>query len=187
MSSPGNSSPVRRPVTRFRKVDWARDLGTVRELFQDYRRWIADHKDTSAAAQERVQAGLAQIDRLIAELPGAYGPPHGDVVLAFSRNDLVACGALRELAPKVGEIKRVYVRADHRGPVFGPRLTRAVLNRARELGYERARVDTLPTMAAAILFYPEMGFTPIPAYWPHPVAGAHFFECTIGKRPPRRN
>ena len=81
------------------------------------------------------------------------------------------------------------MREDHRGPGFGPRLTRALLKRARELGYERVRVDTLPTMAAANQFYPEMGFKPIPAYWDHPVRGALFFEYKLGKpKPtPRRN
>jgi carbonic anhydrase len=50
------------------------------------------------------------------------------------------------------------------------------------LGYERVRVDTLPSMAAAIEFYQEMGFTPIPAYWPHPVTGAYFFELRLTTR-----
>jgi hypothetical protein len=41
------------------------------------------------------------------------------------------------------------------------------------------RVDTLPTMTAAIEFYQEMGFKPIPPYWPHPVPGALFFEYRV--------
>ncbi|MGB7123799.1 MAG: GNAT family N-acetyltransferase [Thermoplasmata archaeon] len=173
--------------TRLRRVNWPKDIDTVRRLFQDYRAWLADHRDTAASADASVRTGLAQVDQLIAELPGAYGPPRGEIILAFAQEALVACGALRELEPKVGEIKRVYVRADHRGPGFGPRLTRALLGRARELRYERVRVDTLPTMSAAIRFYQAMGFAPIPAYWPHPVPGALFFEYVVGdrKRPAR--
>jgi hypothetical protein len=60
-------------------------------------------------------------------------------------------------------------------------LTQVLIDRARELGYKRVRVDTLPTMWAAIQFYPGMGFEPIPRYWPHPVRGALFFEYKIGK------
>jgi ribosomal protein S18 acetylase RimI-like enzyme len=177
------------PETRLRRVNWSKEIETVRRLFQDYRQWIADHRDTEAAADSTVRIGLRQIDQQIAELPGAYGPPRGEIILGLSQGAVVACGALRELEPKIGEIKRVYVRADHRGPGFGPRLTRALLRRARELGYERVRVDTLPTMAAAIQFYQGMGFAPIPAYWPHPVPGALFFEYAIeeptptGRRP----
>ena len=177
------------PGTSLRRVNWSKDIDTVRRLFQDYRQWLADHRNTAASADSSVQIGLGQIDKQIAELPGVYGPPRGEIILAFAREALVACGALRELEPKVGEIKRVYVRADHRGPGFGPRLTHALLRRARELGYERVRVDTLPTMAAAIQFYQEMGFEPIPAYWPHPVPGALFFEHRVGKpkSTPRRH
>jgi len=174
--------------TTLRRANWSKDIDTVRRLFQDYREWLADHGDTSVSADSRVKIGLGQIDQQIAELPGPYGPPRGGIILAFARKAVVACGALRELEPKVGEIKRIYVRADHRGPGFGPRLTRALLRRARELGYERVRVDTLPTMAAAIQFYQELGFAPIPAYWPHPVPGALFFEYKVRKpaRTPRR-
>lgn len=172
--------------TKLRRVNWPKELDTVRRLFQEYRDWLADHGGPSAAGASGVKSGLGQMDRLIAELPGAYGPPRGEVILAFAKGEVVACGALRGLESKVGEIKRVYVRADHRGPGFGPRLTRALLNRARDLGYEQVRVDTLPTMFAAIQFYQEMGFKPIPAYWPHPVPGALFFEYKMRKPTPRR-
>jgi ribosomal protein S18 acetylase RimI-like enzyme len=167
--------------TTLRRVNWSKDIDTVRRLFQDYRQWLADHRDTAASADSKVKTGLGQIDQQISELPGAYGPPRGEIILAFAKEAVVACGALRGLEPKVGEIKRIYVRADHRGPGFGPRLTRALLRRARQLGYERVRVDTLPTMAAAIQFYQELGFAPVPAYWPHPARGALFFECKLGK------
>lgn len=163
-------------TTKIRSVDWAVELETVRRLFRDYRDWLADHATPAPGPGSAVPLGLRQLDETIAALPGAYGPPRGDVLLAVLGPDVVACGALRELTPGVGEIKRVYVRDDHRGPGFGPILTRALLVRAREVGLDRVRVDTLPTMAAAIRFYQEMGFRPIPAYWPHPVPDARFFE-----------
>ena len=188
MASREHSHPTDYSRTRIRKVDWSTELPTVRRLLSDYRAWLADHADPSPAAEPRVRAGLELMDRLIAGLPGAYGPPRGEVLLAVVEGSIAGCGALRELEPKVGEIKRVYVRPDHRGPGFGPRFTWALLDRAREMGYERVRVDALPTMAAAIQFYPEMGFEPIPSFWPHPVTGAHFFEYRLAKperRPPR--
>jgi putative acetyltransferase len=164
--------------TALRRIDWSKELELARRLFREYRDWLADHATQSASALP----GLVQWDRTISELPGSYGPPGGDLILAFKRDEIVACGALREWEPKVGEIKRIYVRADHRGPGFGPILTAALLDRAQELGYERVRVDVLPTMTAAIRFYQDMGFRPIPAYWQHPVPGALFFEWTAPKR-----
>jgi len=181
MGTAGRAGRDSRPGTKLRRVNWSSDFDLVHRLFQDYRQWLFEHRDLAASADSQVKRGVAAIDQQIAELSRIYGPPRGDVILAFAREEVVACGALRELEPKVGEIKRIYVRADHRGPGFGPRLTRALLDRATELGYERVRVDTLPTMTAAIQFYQEMGFDPIPRYWPHPVSGALFFEYALGK------
>jgi len=175
--------PVDYSTTALRRVDWSIELETVRRLFREYRDWLADHVPEDVSRGSSVPTGLAQFDRVISELPGVYGPPGGDVILAMTDSEIAACGALREWEPKVGEIKRIFVRPDHRGPGFGPILTGALLQRAREIGYERVRVDTLPTMAAAIQFYQKMGFKPIGAYWPHPVPGALFFEWRAARHP----
>ena len=167
------------PKASFRAADWSEDIDTVRRLFQEYRAWLADHQDPSTLSESRVRSGLALVDKLVAELPGAYGPPRGEILLWFEGDGLVACGALRELEPKIGEIKRIYVRSDYRGKVFGVPFVRALMDRARELGYERLRADTLPSMSAAIEFYQELGFRRIAAFWPHPVADALFFEREI--------
>jgi GNAT superfamily N-acetyltransferase len=179
MGAPRRHPQHSHPETQIRRVNWAEDLATVRQLLVDYRAWIADHTEVEASGAS--PAGLTKYDQEIAGLPGVYGPPRGDVLLAADGRGLAACGSLREVEPGVGEIKRVFVRADHRGPGFGPRFTGALLDRALELGYARVRVDTLPSMEAAIEFYQAMGFTPIPAYWPHPVAGELFFEYDFTK------
>lgn len=179
MGAPKRNDLDGQPRAFFRGASWPEDLDTVRRLFQEYRQWLADHQDSAALSEPRVRSGLALVDQLIAELPGAYGPPRGEILLWFEDDSMVACGALRELEPMVGEIKRIYVRSDYRGKGFGRPFVRALIDRARGLGYERLRVDTLPTMTAAIEFYQELGFRPIAAFWPHPVADALFFECAI--------
>ena len=167
------------PRATFRRANWPEDLEVVRRLFHEYRQWLTDHQDSAPDSQARVRSGLALMDRLIDRLPGAYGPPRGDVLLWFEDGSLVACGALRELEPGTGELKRLYVRADYRGKAFGVPFVRALIDRARELGYESLRSYTLPSMAAAIEFYQELGFQPIAGYWPHPAAGALFFELRV--------
>lgn len=186
MSEDSHRKSGQHPAATVRPASTKADWATIRRLFAEYRTWLADHRDPDPSAGPRVTAGLALVDDLIAHLPGAYGPPSGDVLLWFEGNDVVACGAIRELEPKVGEVKRVYVRADYRGPVFGPKYVRAVQQRARELGYETLKVDTLASMAAAIEFYQETGFRPTSAFWPHPAAGTLFFECALGTAKGRR-
>ena len=177
--------PRGRSTATARPARWPDDLELVRGLFQEYRAWVADHCDPSPSSEPRVRSGLALVDRLVAGLPGAYGPPHGEVLLWYSGDSVVACGAIRELEPSVGEIRRVFVRPDYRGPEFGHPFVRALVERARRLGYERLRVDTLASMAAAIEFYQEEGFRPTEAFWPHPAAGALFFERDLREPAPR--
>jgi GNAT superfamily N-acetyltransferase len=186
MGAPEQPEADSHPDTTLRSVNWSRDLETVRRLFQDYRDWLADHSEAPHRSDSTIPPGVREVDTEIAGLPGVYGPPRGEVIFAFKHEELVACGALRELQPRIGEIRRIYVRPDHRGKGFGPRLTGALLDRACELGYERVRVDTLPTMAAAVEFYQEMGFKSIPAYWSHPVPGALFFEYEVAKPDPQQ-
>ena len=160
----------------LRRVEWPSDLELVRRLFLDYRDWLWGHADPAVVDSGGRTSARAAFDAVIADLPGVYGPPSGDVVLAHLSSNLVACGALRPWESKIAEIKRIYIRPDHQGPGFGPILTGALLERARALGYERVRVDTLPKMSGAIQFYEDMGFKRIPSYWDNPVRGALFFE-----------
>jgi ribosomal protein S18 acetylase RimI-like enzyme len=87
---------------------------------------------------------------------------------------------LRPLAADVCEIKRLYLAPEARGLGLGRELVAAVLAGARRIGYREARLDTLPTMAAAMALYRRAGFVEIAAYYPTPVAGTRFFACPLG-------
>ena len=76
-------------------------------------------------------------------------------------------------------MKRLYVRPSARGGGWGRRLAERVVADARDAGYERMRLDTLPSMGAAHRLYLEMGFAEIPAYRPNPVGGTRFFELDL--------
>lgn len=167
------------PEVPARSIDWPTERGVVQPLFVEYRKWLADHQETSAEGLARAAKGLALVDSLIEGLPGAYGPPTGDVLLWRTQGAVAVCGSLRQLEKGLGEIKRIAVAPEFRGVEFGRIFVREMLRRSGELGYERVRVDTLPSMSAAIQFYEEAGFRRIPPYWPHPVAGAIFFEVSV--------
>lgn len=184
MVAPVRSESDDYATTQIRRVNWAKDRESVSQFFREYRDWLAEHAGVSSERTLSLPPGLAMVDRAIADLPGVYGPPRGDVLLAERDGERAACGVLREWEPRVGQIERIYVRPDHRGPGFGPKLIRALLDRARELGYERIRVDAIPTMIAAIAYYQEMGFRGIPAYWSHPVPGTRFFERDVAEAVP---
>jgi putative acetyltransferase len=117
--------------------------------------------------------------REMREFPGEYIPPEGCLLLAMSGEEPAGCVGLRPLEPGVCEMKRLYVRPQYRGQRLGQHLARAIIAEARELGYVAMRLDTLPSMKAAIGMYRELGFQPIAPYYRNPVEGALFFELKL--------
>ncbi|HXU20954.1 MAG TPA: GNAT family N-acetyltransferase [Verrucomicrobiae bacterium] len=117
----------------------------------------------------------------MAKLPGDYARPAGRLALAFQGNEVAGCGAVRPLGGDVCEMKRLYVRSAFRGKGVGGAVVDALISSAREIGYQGMRLDTLPSMAAAIAIYRSLGFREIAPYRANPVPGALFFELDLVK------
>ena len=150
------------------QVQSSEDTDRVRELFAEY------------ASGLGIDLCFQNFDKELAELPGEYVPPAGRLFLAFEGDYVSGCVALRGLGDNACEIKRLYVRKDFRGQGLGRQLTTAVIAAAREIGYQRMRLDTLPgKMDAAIAMYRSLGFQEIDAYYHNPVAGATFMELSL--------
>ena len=112
----------------------------------------------------------------VAELPGQYAPPTGRLLLAEVGCRAAGCVALRRLDDQTGEMKRLYVRPEFRGRKLGRQLSEAVLDEAARIGYRAMRLDTLPSMVAALALYEAMGFRSIPRYNENPSAGVIYLE-----------
>ncbi|MGF6244500.1 GNAT superfamily N-acetyltransferase [Paraburkholderia sp. GAS38] len=65
------------------------------------------------------------------------------------------------------------------GIELGKRLAESIVQIAKESGYSKIRLDTLPTMQAAQKVYALLGFVPIPAYVFNPVEGTQFLELDL--------
>ena len=119
-------------------------------------------------------------DDELKNLPGAYAPPRGRLLLAFQQGRAAGCVALRPLDRQIAEMKRLYVHPDYRGKGVGRALVDGVIAEARSIGYERMRLDTIESsMTDAIALYRRKGFREIAAYRTNPIAGALYLELLL--------
>jgi putative acetyltransferase len=124
-------------------------------------------------------------DRELAELPGEYAPPGGQLYLAIADSSengpgIAGCVALRRAAESICEMKRLYVRPQFRGHGAGRSLAEEVIRLARQLGYERMRLDTIePQMEQAVRLYRSLGFREIAPYRENPIPGALYMELEL--------
>ncbi len=158
-------------MTTIFQAECARDVEEARALFLEY----AESLDFSLCFQG--------FDEELAELPGCYAPPSGRLLLARAGGAVAGCVGLRDLGNGVCEMKRLYVRPAFRGRNLGRVLAEAAIGAAREIGYERLRLDTLPPMEAARALYDDLGFADIEPYYHTPVEGASYKELVLSAAP----
>ncbi len=146
-------------------------LQAVREIFLEYAQGLG------------IPLDFQDFDQELADLPGAYAPPRGALLLARVGGVVAGCCALRPLDtldyPGAAEIKRLYVRPPFRGSGLGRSLAQAVLDAARQAGYACVVLDTLSDMEAARALYEDLGFTEIPPYYHNLIAGAHYLKADL--------
>jgi GNAT superfamily N-acetyltransferase len=91
-------------------------------------------------------------------------PPAGAFIVLESDGVTVAGGALRRLAPGVGELKRMWTAPGHRGRGHGRRILAALEAAAVRRGYHTLRLETGDRLEAAIGLYESSGYERIPGY-----------------------
>lgn len=144
------------------------DLAQVRRLFRAYADWLA------------VDLCFQGFERELAELPGAYAPPAGRLLIAMVGGEVVGCVGLRPLEPGVCEMKRLWVEPGFGGRGIGRALAEKIIAAARQIGYQRMRLDTIPArMPAAQHLYASLGFREIPPYYDNPLDGVVMLELEL--------
>lgn len=90
---------------------------------------------------------------------GGHGPLDVfEFMLGLIDGKPVACGALQQVAPAIGEINRMYVRPAWRGQGLSRLILAALEERAVELGFHLLRLETVLDAGRAIRLYEGAGF-----------------------------
>jgi len=144
-------------------------LEQVRQYFRNYAAWLG------------VDLSYQNFDQEMASLPGAYSAPQGRLFFAEVDGRPAGCVGVRPLTDSDGvcEMKRLYVEPEERGHGVGAALALAAIKAAKEIGYRKLMIDTLPNMRMAVKLYRELGFTEAPNYYQTPVEGTMFLALDL--------
>jgi GNAT superfamily N-acetyltransferase len=97
------------------------EMDAVRQIFQEY------------ADSLNIDLEFQGFETELAELPGDYAAPRGQILLARVDGSIAGCCALRPLDdsdyPNAAEMKRLFVRKAFRGFGLGRQLAEAMLDR----------------------------------------------------------
>lgn len=159
------------PLITLLPPDCPEDLNTLRRLFEEY------------AERLGVDLCFQNFEAELAQLPGDYALPRGQLLIARVEGAVAGCCALRPLDsadyPNASEMKRLYVRTAFRGLGLGRQLAEAILDAARQAGYACVLLDTLDEMESARALYADLGFEEIPPYYHNPVPGSNYLKVSI--------
>jgi len=162
-----SAPPVLKGLT-FVQAGTPIQIAQARELFLEY----AQSLGFSLCFQN--------FDKELAGLPGDYAPPEGRLLLAEYESQLAGCVALHKLALGICEMKRLYLRPLFRGQGLGRALAERIIGEARQIGYQRMRLDTVePVMKDAVAMYRKLGFKEVAPYRANPIAGAMYMELEL--------
>ena len=144
------------------------------EQWREARRLIEEY-----AAALDLDLSFQGFDQEIEHLSTEYGPPTGAFFLAVEEGRGIGCIGLRRFGEQVGEIKRLYVAPAGRGRGIARALVERIVAHARQLGYRRLLLDTLPSMKEARSLYQSLGFKPTAPYRFNPVEGTAVLELEL--------
>ncbi|MEO5700570.1 MAG: GNAT family N-acetyltransferase [Casimicrobiaceae bacterium] len=145
------------------------DFDAFAGLIADYVEWCrARYRDHPHVVDQVF--GYQSLATELETLASSYGPPEGKTLLTLCDGQVCAGGAYRRLAEGSCEMKRLFVRNDVKGRGIGRRLCTALVDAARDEGFERMRLDTGNLFTEAIAMYESLGFRRCTPYRRYPAA-----------------
>lgn len=142
----------------------------TRLLFKEYEKWL----DVSLCFQG--------FEEELKTLPGKYAPPEGRLYIVKFDDNYSGCIALRKLENGICEMKRLYLREKIRGKGIGRKLVEKIINDAKEIGYDKMRLDTIKDkMPNAVDMYERYGFVKIERYYDNPNPHTLFMELELNR------
>ena len=146
-------------------IEEGSELDTIRELFHEYEKELNE------------DICFQSFDEELKDPLKKYGPPSGDLMLAYWEDDVAGCIALSKMKEGAAcEMKRLYVKPEFRKHKIGNTLVDLIIDEGIKLGYDKMKLDTFERLEAAINIYLKRGFVLTNAYYHNPLSGVVYME-----------
>ena len=146
-------------------IEEGKELDVIRDLFREYEKEL-DEDICFQSFDDELKDPLKK-----------YGPPSGDLILAYWEDEIAGCIALTGMKESGAcEMKRLFVKPSFRQNKIGKILVEELLSSAKEKNYEKMRLDTFLKLQAAVHLYQQFGFENISAYYHNPFPGVVYME-----------
>ncbi|PIB37799.1 GNAT family N-acetyltransferase [Maribacter sp. 4G9] len=144
----------------------------------------ADNKEVARVVREVLvemgvpKVGTAYADAALDRMYETYNVPRATYFVIDDGGAIIGCAGVAQLENYVGnvcELQKMYFLRAARGRGLGAKMMQACLDRARELGFEKCYLETMPYMEDAQKLYRKTGFEYIDA----PMGDTGHYSCPV--------
>ena len=124
------------------------------------------------------KVGTAYADEALDHMYQNYDVPKATYFVIEDKARIIGCAGVAQLEHYIGnvcELQKMYFLEEARGRGLGAKLMQICLDRARQFGYEKCYLETMPYMKAAQKLYLQSGFE----YIDKPMGDTGHFSCPV--------
>lgn len=124
------------------------------------------------------KVGTAYADEALNHMFENYNVPKATYFVVEDKGRIIGCAGIAQLENHEGsvcELQKMYFLEEARGVGLGSNMIKTCLGRAREFGFEKCYLETMPYMKAAQKLYEKNGFEYIDA----PLGDTGHYSCPV--------
>lgn len=124
------------------------------------------------------KVGTAYADEALDVMYETYNIPKATYFVVEDKNRIIGCCGVAQLENYEGnvcELQKMYFLKETRGRGLGAKMMEVCLKKARDYGFEKCYLETMPYMKAAQKLYKKTGFEYINA----PMGNTGHFSCPV--------
>jgi putative acetyltransferase len=122
--------------------------------------------------------GTAYEDKALEDMTKTYNKSTSAYYVLEHNNKIIGGGGIAQLENYDGsicEFQKMYFLPEARGLGLGSKMITVCLEKAKEIGFEKCYLETMPYMDSAKALYAKNGFTTLDK----PVADTGHYSCTV--------